>query len=82
LFFPPTAKLNGENHSGVPRNDEKSACGTGTVFRENRGRASGIVGPRDVIEAEIDAALNWTQDPPGGSVYVAQLQPRAVREVS
>jgi hypothetical protein len=60
---------------GLSRNDAKSDCGTGTFSLENRGRGSGgIVGPRNVIAIEIDAALTWTPLVPGGAILVAQLR--------
>jgi hypothetical protein len=66
---------------GVRRNDAKNRHSAGTFSTENAGRGSHIAGPRDVIATEL-AALNWTQDPPGSATYVAQLQPRALREAT
>jgi hypothetical protein len=40
-----------------PRNTAKNPCGTGAFLRENRGRASGIVGPRHVLEVECGGFL-------------------------
>jgi hypothetical protein len=58
---------------GEPRNRAKSPCGTCTFFIENRGRAShGIVGPRYVIEVEIERAHSWTVELSGYAV----AQPR------
>ena len=47
-------------HSGEPRNDEKSACGTASNFAENQGRGSGINAPARVIETEI-GGRNWIE---------------------
>jgi hypothetical protein len=67
---------------GEPRNDAKGACAARGKTGPTSGRPPDICGPRHVIEAELEGALTWSEDPPGSGRYVAQLQPRALREVS
>jgi hypothetical protein len=62
---------------GLQRNDAKDPCGTRNFLVENRGRGShGIVGPKAVIESEIDRAHDWTVWPSGYAV--AQLRKPAL----
>lgn len=68
-------------HSGLQRNDAKSACSTGTFLADFAGRGSGIHGPRHVIEAEI-GGRNWVEvfSADGVRSYVTQIRPAALIE--
>jgi hypothetical protein len=62
------------------RNDAKSPCGTGTFFRENRGRPPNISAPRRVIDVEIGGGHVWTETYSINGVrsLVRQLRPKAL----
>jgi hypothetical protein len=65
----------------VKRNDAKSPCGPRGNSGENRGRGSGIHGPRHVIEAEIGGG-NWAEvfSADGVRSFVTQIRPAALIE--
>ena len=64
-----------------PRNDSRSACGTGANFGRNAGR--GIVGPQCAVSAEVLNAHAWrplTAEDGECAGWCAYLRPRALRE--
>jgi hypothetical protein len=61
-----------------PRNDSKTPCGTAASFVEKRGRASGITGPKHVIDIEL-GGLVWIED---GVALVAHIKPPALIRTS
>jgi hypothetical protein len=60
-----------------PRNDSKNPHGSRTFLLENPGRASGIAGPKHVIDIEL-GGLDWREKYPNGTM-VAQLKPPALK---